>query len=101
MLPRESSDENSGERWIARTKPKEMSTFMKGIKSASDEIVFQTDLLALNAALEAASAGRAGEVRDIAQRSAQAAKDTAAMIEESTGKSAEDRARKAPRPGKN
>jgi methyl-accepting chemotaxis protein len=74
---------------------------MKGIKSAGDEMVFQTDILALNAALEAASAGRAGDARDIAQRSAQAGKDTAAMIEESIGKSGEDRARKAPRPGKN
>jgi methyl-accepting chemotaxis protein/methyl-accepting chemotaxis protein-1 (serine sensor receptor) len=86
---------------MAHTKHKEMITSMKGIKSASDEIVFQTDILALNAALEAASAGKAGEVRDIVERSARAAKDTAAMIEESISKSSEAGARKAPGPAKN
>lgn len=84
-----------------KTEMARMQESMHGLKRSSDEIVkvvrtidelaFQTNILALNAAVEAARAGEAGagfavvaeEVRNLAQRSAQAARESADKIQAS------------------
>lgn len=94
MVSQAGSDAENGQKAILR-----LNEAIANIKSSSDqtskimrtidEIAFQTNLLALNAAVEAARAGDAGkgfavvaeEVRNLARRSAEAAKSTATLIE--------------------
>jgi len=90
--------EESMERLIQWMKnSKQSSEKVSRIIRAIDEIAFQTNILALNAAVEAARAGEAGmgfavvadEVRNLARRSAEAARDTSTLIQDSIDKTAE------------
>jgi len=94
MVSQASTDAERGQQAILRLneaicKIKSSSDQTSKIMRTIDEIAFQTNLLALNAAVEAARAGDAGkgfavvaeEVRNLARRSAEAAKSTASLIE--------------------
>lgn len=102
---REISERNRSAADHGATEMAAMQVAMADIRAASDniakivqsidQIAFQTNILALNAAVEAARAGEAGagfavvaeEVRSLAHRSADAAKETASRIEDARTKS--------------
>lgn len=102
-LGKEQAGKASREVTVGNTQMKDMIAAMNDISNKSqaihniiktiEDIAFQTNILALNAAVEAARAGVAGkgfavvadEVRNLAGKSAEAAKDTAILIEQTVG----------------
>ena len=88
------ADESMDELTLSMGEISKASEETSKIIKTIDEIAFQTNLLALNAAVEAARAGEAGagfavvaeEVRNLALRSAEAAKSTAVLIEDTVKK---------------
>ena len=89
------ANDSLGELVIAMDEIRSSSGKVSKIIKIIDEIAFKTNILALNASVEAARAGQAGmgfavvaeEVRNLAQKCAQAARDSASIVDESIGRS--------------